>query len=107
MIATGRRPVIPDEVRDVPHHTSDTIMRIDEVPEHLVIVGSGYIAAEFAHVFSAFGARVSMIGRSSLAAAQPGRDGRPSASPAWPANAGTSTSASRSPPPAATGRRSR
>ena len=66
MIATGGRPVIPDEVRDVPHHTSDTIMRIDEVPEHLVIVGSGYIAAEFAHVFSAFGARVSMIGRSSL-----------------------------------------
>ena len=66
VIATGGRPVIPDEVRDVPHHTSDTVMRIEEVPEHLVIVGSGYIAAEFAHVFSAFGARVSMIGRSSL-----------------------------------------
>jgi mycothione reductase len=66
VIATGGRPEVPDEVRDVPHHTSDTVMRIEEVPEHLVIVGSGYIAAEFAHVFSAFGARVSMIGRSSL-----------------------------------------
>jgi mycothione reductase len=66
VIATGGRPWIPDQVRDVPYHTSDTIMRIDEVPEHLVIVGSGYIAAEFAHVFSAFGARVSIIGRSGL-----------------------------------------
>jgi mycothione reductase len=66
VIATGGRPWIPDPLRDVPHHTSDTIMRIDDVPERLVIVGSGYIAAEFAHVFSAFGARVSMIGRSGL-----------------------------------------
>jgi mycothione reductase len=66
VIATGGRPWIPDPVRDVPHHTSDTIMRIDEVPERLVILGSGYIAAEFAHVFSAFGARVSVIGRSGL-----------------------------------------
>lgn len=66
VIATGGRPVIPDPVRAVPHHTSDTIMRIDDVPERLVIVGSGYIAAEFAHVFSAFGARVSVIGRSGL-----------------------------------------
>jgi mycothione reductase len=66
VIATGGRPVIPDPVRAVPHHTSDTIMRIEDVPERLVIVGSGYIAAEFAHVFSAFGARVSMIGRSGL-----------------------------------------
>jgi mycothione reductase len=66
VIATGGRPLIPFSVRDVPYHTSDTIMRIDDVPEHLVILGTGYIAAEFAHVFSAFGARVSLIGRSGL-----------------------------------------
>ncbi len=66
VIATGSRPAIPPSVRGVPYHTSDTIMRIDDVPEHLVILGCGYIAAEFAHVFSAFGARVSMIGRSGL-----------------------------------------
>ena len=66
VIAAGSRPVVPDVVAEsgVPFHTSDTVMRIDDVPEHLVIVGSGYIAAEFAHVFSAFGARVSIIGRS-------------------------------------------
>ena len=37
----------------VPFHTSDMVMRIDALPERLIILGSGYIAAEFAHVFSA------------------------------------------------------
>ena len=48
----------------MPFETSDTVMRLDALPEHVVIVGGGYIAAEFAHVFSAFGSRVSIIGRS-------------------------------------------
>jgi mycothione reductase len=66
VIATGGRPMVPAPLHGVPYETSDTIMRIDAVPERLVIVGSGYIAAEFAHVFSAFGAHVSIIGRSDL-----------------------------------------
>jgi mycothione reductase len=68
VIAAGGRPSIPQPILDagVPFHTSDTIMRIDDVPEHLVIVGSGFIAAEFAHVFTALGARVSLIARSDL-----------------------------------------
>lgn len=66
VIAAGSRAVIPEVVRDVPYETSDTIMRIDALPEHLVILGSGYIAAEFAHVFSALGSRVSIIGRTGL-----------------------------------------
>jgi mycothione reductase len=41
-------------------------MRLDSLPEHILIVGGGYIAAEFAHVFSAFGSRVSIVGRSEL-----------------------------------------
>jgi mycothione reductase len=40
-------------------------MRIDTLPERLIILGSGYIAAEFTHVFSAFGCAVSVVGRSS------------------------------------------
>ncbi len=43
------------------YHTSDTIMRIAELPEHLVIIGSGFVAAEFAHVFSALGVRVTLV----------------------------------------------
>jgi mycothione reductase len=66
VIAAGSRPQVPAPITEagVPFETSDTVMRIDAVPEHLVIVGSGYVGAEFAHVFSAFGAQVSIIGRS-------------------------------------------
>ncbi|GAA1392278.1 mycothione reductase [Luteococcus peritonei] len=45
-------------------HTSDTIMRLAALPERLVILGGGYIASEFAHVFSAYGSQVTMINRS-------------------------------------------
>ncbi|HTZ45285.1 MAG TPA: mycothione reductase [Jatrophihabitans sp.] len=65
VIAAGARPVIPDAIASsgVGFHTSDTIMRIDELPERLVIVGGGYIAAEFAHVFSALGVQVTLVVR--------------------------------------------
>ena len=39
-------------------HTSDTVMRLAELPQSMIIIGGGYIAAEFAHVFSAFGTAV-------------------------------------------------
>jgi len=63
VIAAGARPMIPSAILDsgVDYHTSDTVMRITELPEHLVIVGSGFVAAEFAHVFSALGVRVTMV----------------------------------------------
>jgi mycothione reductase len=68
VLAAGSRPVIPDVVTEsgVPYETSDTVMRIDALPEHVVILGSGYIGVEFAHVFSALGARVTIVGRSSI-----------------------------------------
>ncbi|EID80393.1 MULTISPECIES: mycothione reductase [Rhodococcus] len=67
VIAAGSRPIIPDVVResDVRYYTNDDIMRLPELPERMVIIGAGYIAAEFAHVFSALGTRVSLIARSS------------------------------------------
>ncbi|MFN2519143.1 MAG: mycothione reductase [Jatrophihabitantaceae bacterium] len=67
VIATGSRPMIPAVVTasEVPFHTSETVMRIDALPERVAILGGGYIAAEFAHVFGAFGARTTVIARSS------------------------------------------
>ena len=47
----------------VPFHTSDTVMRIEELPARMVILGGGYIAAEFAHVFSALGVHVTLVVR--------------------------------------------
>ncbi|GAB2493984.1 mycothione reductase [Luteococcus sediminum] len=45
-------------------HTSDTIMRLPALPKSMVVVGGGYIAAEFAHVFSAYGTEVTLVNRS-------------------------------------------
>ncbi|MQA10361.1 MAG: mycothione reductase [Pseudonocardiaceae bacterium] len=66
VLAAGSRPHVPDVagIEDVGYHTSDTIMRLDELPRRLVILGSGFIAAEFAHVFSAFGVDVTVVARS-------------------------------------------
>lgn len=65
VLGAGARPTEHEVIArsGVPFDTSDTIMRIDQVPERLVIVGSGYIASEFAHVFSAMGSRVTMVVR--------------------------------------------
>ena len=63
VIAAGSRPVVPPAIlaSGVEYHTSDTVMRIAELPEHVVIIGSGYVAAEFAHIFSALGTRVTLV----------------------------------------------
>ncbi|WP_236793968.1 mycothione reductase [Amycolatopsis sp. GM8] len=66
VLAAGGRPVVPDieGLDEVGYHTSDTVMRLDKLPSRLVIVGSGFIAAEFAHVFASFGVEVTVIARS-------------------------------------------
>jgi mycothione reductase len=66
VVAAGARAEIPREVLDggVTYYTSNNIMRLPKLPESMVILGTGFIAMEFAHVFSALGTRVSVIGRS-------------------------------------------
>ncbi|MCU6482130.1 mycothione reductase [Arthrobacter sp. A2-55] len=67
VIAAGSHAVVPDipGLRDgaAPFHTSDTIMRLEQLPASIAILGGGYIAAEFAHVFSSFGVAVTQIAR--------------------------------------------
>lgn len=65
VIAAGSRINVPPAIIDcgVDYQTSDTVMRIPELPEHLVIVGGGFVAAEFAHVFSALGVQVTIVVR--------------------------------------------
>ncbi len=66
VVATGSRAVIPQEITDagIRYYTNDDVMRLPELPRRLAVLGTGYIAAEFAHVFSALGAEVTVIGRS-------------------------------------------
>lgn len=72
VIAAGASPVIPEaegldpalvDTEGYPVRTSNSIMRLPELPERLVIVGSGIIAMEFAHVFAGFGTQVTVIAR--------------------------------------------
>ena len=67
VIAAGARAVVPPAIADsdIVFHTSDTVMRIPELPRHVVIIGGGFVAAEFAHVFSALGSRVTVVLRGS------------------------------------------
>ena len=65
VLAAGSRPVIPDlpGLDTVRYHTSDTVMRLPELPRSVVIVGGGYIGAEFGHVFSSYGTEVTVVVR--------------------------------------------
>ena len=65
LLCTGSRPAIPDidGLDQVPFYTSDTILDISTLPKRMAIVGGGYIAAEYAHFFSAMGSDVTVIGR--------------------------------------------
>ena len=67
VLAAGARTMIPPAIAEsrIDFHTSDTIMRIPALPGHLVIVGGGFVAAEFAHVFAALGSKVTIVLRGS------------------------------------------
>ena len=66
LLAAGARPVVPPipSLVETGFHTSDTIMRLDRLPEHLGIIGGGFISVEMGHVFSGLGAKVTLMNRS-------------------------------------------
>lgn len=65
LIAAGTRPAIPPiaGIDNVDYMTSTEALRLEEPPDHLVVVGGGYIAAELAHFFGTFGSDVTIVGR--------------------------------------------
>jgi pyruvate/2-oxoglutarate dehydrogenase complex dihydrolipoamide dehydrogenase (E3) component len=62
-INTGGRPVVPawPGLSDVPYLTNVSLMKLEELPSHLVIVGGSYIGLEFAQMFRRFGSAVTVI----------------------------------------------
>lgn len=66
VIASGSHVTLPQIPGiDLPQvHTSDTVMRLDACPGRIVVVGGGYIAAEFAHIFHGLGSSVLQLNRS-------------------------------------------
>jgi pyruvate/2-oxoglutarate dehydrogenase complex dihydrolipoamide dehydrogenase (E3) component len=62
---TGARPVVPriPGLADVPLLTSESIMDLDVLPAHLVVLGGSYIGLEFAQMYRRFGSAVTVIER--------------------------------------------
>jgi pyruvate/2-oxoglutarate dehydrogenase complex dihydrolipoamide dehydrogenase (E3) component len=62
-INVGGRPFIPDMpgLRASSFLTSDTMMDVDFVPQHLVVVGASYIGLEFGQMYRRFGSEVTMV----------------------------------------------
>ncbi len=65
ILAAGARVAVPDAIASsgTPFHTSDTIMRVDSIPDRLVVIGGGYIGAELGNVFGSFGSDVTILTR--------------------------------------------
>ena len=64
-INVGGRALVPDlpGVRDVPHLTNVSLLALETLPAHLVIVGGSYIGLEFAQVYRRLGSQVTVIER--------------------------------------------
>lgn len=62
-INAGGSPTVPDwpGLRDVPYLTNTSMMALDTLPEHLIVVGGSYIGLEFAQMYRRFGSRVTVI----------------------------------------------
>jgi pyruvate/2-oxoglutarate dehydrogenase complex dihydrolipoamide dehydrogenase (E3) component len=66
-INVGGRATIPPlpGVADTPYLTNSTLLSLDTLPQHLVIVGGGYVGLEFGQIFRRFGSEVTIIERTS------------------------------------------
>ncbi len=66
VLGAGARPFVPPfpGLADVPFDTSDTVMRLADLPERMTVLGGGYIACELGYVFAALGTKVTVVNRS-------------------------------------------
>ncbi|MFJ5262619.1 mycothione reductase [Streptomyces sp. NPDC088387] len=66
VVAAGSRPDVPEVPgldTESGFHTSDTVMRMARLPRRMTILGSGFVAAELAHVFSSLGVEITVVAR--------------------------------------------
>ncbi|MDQ0638983.1 dihydrolipoamide dehydrogenase [Pedobacter sp. W3I1] len=66
-INTGAKTTIPDieGLNEINYLTSTTILDLETVPEHLVVIGGNYIGLEFGQMFNRFGSKVTVLEKSS------------------------------------------
>ena len=64
-INTGTRPHLPaiPGLQESAYLTNSSLMELRELPDHLVVLGAGYVGLEFGQMFERFGSRVTVIHR--------------------------------------------
>ncbi|MFZ0594680.1 MAG: mercuric reductase [Bryobacteraceae bacterium] len=62
-IDTGARALIPDipGIESIPYLTNETLMELKTLPDHLIVLGGGYIGLEFGQMFRRFGSSVTVV----------------------------------------------
>jgi pyruvate/2-oxoglutarate dehydrogenase complex dihydrolipoamide dehydrogenase (E3) component len=60
-INVGARPFIPKGLKGVKYLTNQSILELEHLPEHLIIIGGSYIGLEFGQMFRRFGSKVTII----------------------------------------------
>jgi mycothione reductase len=62
-LASGARPLIPpiEGIENVPYLTNESVLQLDERPESVIIIGGGYIGAEYGHFLAAMGTQVTIL----------------------------------------------
>jgi dihydrolipoamide dehydrogenase len=67
LLCTGSKPFIPPVkgLEETGYLTSDTLLKINDLPESTAIIGGGYIAAEYGHFLASMGSKVTILGRNS------------------------------------------
>jgi pyruvate/2-oxoglutarate dehydrogenase complex dihydrolipoamide dehydrogenase (E3) component len=66
-INVGGRALVPDMpgVKDVPFLTNSSMMEVDFLPEHLIVIGGSYIGLEFGQMYRRFGSKVTVVEKTS------------------------------------------
>ena len=67
VINTGGRPLVPEipGLESVPYLDSTSVMELQDLPRHLVVIGGGYIGLEFGQMYRRFGSEVTIVQRGS------------------------------------------
>jgi pyruvate/2-oxoglutarate dehydrogenase complex dihydrolipoamide dehydrogenase (E3) component len=75
-INTGGRPSTPEVegLKSAPYLDSTSIMELDQLPDHLLVMGGGYIGLEFGQMFRRYGSQVTIVHRGERLLAREDRD---------------------------------
>ena len=75
-INVGGRSVVPDfpGIDRVPHLNNSSILELEDLPEHLIVIGGSYIGLEFAQLYRRFGSAVTVIEKNSRLASHEDED---------------------------------